>query len=291
MLEMKAIEKSYGKKQILQSIDLSIEDGVCYGLVGPNGAGKSTIMKIIAGIIHADHGSVRISKATSIGYIPQDICLEEQLSAKVNLAYFGKLYGLGGAHLKKRMDDVLKLVGLTERAEEKVATFSGGMKRRLHIACALLHEPQLILMDEPTVGIDPQSRQAIFTVLHQLQKDGATIIYASHYMEEVEQLCDVVAFIDGGKLMEEATLATLFKKYNQKQVYVKGLDPLPILAREDVVEEKAGGYVITSSTPYDVMTKLLEEQKQKAGDIDRLELVQTRLADVFFLLTGTQLRD
>src|SRR5699024_2128682 len=145
----------------------------------------STIMKIIAGIIHADHGSVNVNKNTTIGYIPQDICLEEQLSAKVNLAYFGKLYGLRGSHLKKRMDDVLRLVDLTERAEEKVATYSGEMQRRLHQACALLHEPRLILMDEPTVAIDPKSRLAIFTVLKQLQQDGATIIYASHHIEEV----------------------------------------------------------------------------------------------------------
>src|SRR5699024_9440701 len=207
------------------------------------------------------------------------------------LAYFGKLYGLRGSHLKKRMDDVLRLVDLTERAEEKVATFSGGMQRRLHIACALLHEPQLILMDEPTVGIDPQSRQAIFTVLKQLQQDGATIIYASHHIEEVEQLCDFVAFIDNGKLIEAAALETLFKKYNQQQVYVKGLDPLPALEKEEVSIEKAGGYLITSSTSYAVMTKLLEEQKRYATSIERLELVQTRLADVFFLLTGTHLRD
>src|SRR5690625_1062195 len=182
-------------------------------------------MKIIATVIQDYEGDVSFHSEkhgqqikTTLGYIPQEICLEQTVSALQNLYYFGKIYGLKGKQLKQRAEEVLSHIGLSERGNVKVLTFSGGMKRRLNIGCALMNDPNIIIMDEPTVGIDPQSRRYIFDMITQLKQSGCTIIYASHYMEEVEQLCDEVAFIDHGKIVESGTINHLLQKQDRKSV-------------------------------------------------------------------------
>ncbi|QKY71082.1 ABC transporter ATP-binding protein [Lentibacillus sp. CBA3610] len=293
MLTLKNIDKSYADDQALSGVSLNIPAGSCYGLVGPNGAGKSTLIKIIASIIHDHDGDVQFSNnKRRIGYIPQEIALEETLTARDNLYFFGKLYGLSGKTLKSRTDDVLSEIGLDNRGKDKVQTFSGGMKRRLNIGCAIMHEPNLIIMDEPTVGIDPQSRRYIFHMIERFKKEGSTIIYASHYMEEIEQLCDEAAFMDDGEVLENGTIETLLQNHAVPSIYVKGENCLP----DDVgeygsVTKKNGGYLIRTNDPLSAMEKVLSFCRKNNEKLDRLELVQPRLEDVFFSLTGSQLRD
>ena len=299
MLTIKKTSKSYGKTQALKDVSLSIPKGSCYGLVGPNGAGKSTLMKIIATIIQDYDGEVSFHNGkqgsdikSTLGYIPQEICLEQTVTAFQNLYYFGKIYGLKGKQLKQRAEEVLSYIGLSERGNEKVLTFSGGMKRRLNIGCALMNDPTVIIMDEPTVGIDPQSRRYIFDMITQLKQSGCTIIYASHYMEEVEQLCDEVAFIDHGKIAESGTIDHLLQKHAVPSIFIKGQNPLPEdIEQFGMISEENGGYLLTTTTPLVAMEYVLKHHLNNKQVLERLELVQPRLEDVFFLLTGNQLRD
>lgn len=299
MLTVNNIQKHYGSMQALIDISLTIPDGICYGLVGPNGAGKSTLMKIFASVIQDYKGEVRIGASTidrnmkeQIGYIPQEICLEQTLSALDNLYFFGKLYGLKGTQLKTRANEVLTDIGLSGRGNDKVITFSGGMKRRLNIGCALMHAPKIIIMDEPTVGIDPQSRRYIFQMIEQLRQKGCTIIYASHYMEEVEQLCDEVAFIDQGEIVENGSVESLLQKNASPSIFMKGENSLPENIRQfGTLESKDGGYLLATNTPLAAMEAVLNHCQRNNAQLEQLELVHTRLEDVFFSLTGSQLRD
>src|SRR5690625_2280986 len=256
-------------------------------------------MKIIATIIQDYDGEISFHNGklgphikSTLGYIPQEICLEQTVTALQNLYYFGKIYGLKGKQLKQRAEEVLSYIGLSERGNEKVLTFSGGMKRRLNIGCALMNDPKMIIMDEPTVGIDPQSRRYIFDMITQLKQSGCTIIYASHYMEEVEQLCDEVAFIDQGKIAESGTIDQLLQKYAVPSIFIKSKNPLPEeIEQFGTMSEKNGGYLLTTTTPLTAMEHVLKHYINKKQKIERLELVQPRLEDVFFSLTGNQLRD
>jgi ABC-2 type transport system ATP-binding protein len=221
MLEVVGLRKSYGNLTAVDGVSLRAGKAETIGLLGPNGAGKTTTVSIIAGLVRADAGEVRINGRTlssdvdpakrDIGLVPQDLGLYEEMSARENLHLFGALYGLDGAQLKRTMDEALDLVGLRERAKDKVMDFSGGMKRRLNLAAALLHDPQLLLLDEPTVGVDPQSRNAIFDNLEALKKRGKTLLYTTHYMEEAERLCDRLVIIDHGKVIADDTLQGLHK--------------------------------------------------------------------------------
>ncbi|WP_347861853.1 ABC transporter ATP-binding protein [Salimicrobium sp. PL1-032A] len=302
MIHVENISKHYGSTQALEAIDFQIEKGTCFGLVGPNGAGKSTLMKILSGILLDFEGDIRVgewkvSKDRStikqqLGYIPQDICLEETLTAYDNLFLFGNLYGLRRKELNPRMDEVLEQVGLTDRAKDKVVTFSGGMKRRLNIACALLHKPEIIIMDEPTVGIDPQSRNSIFALIHHLKKTGRTIIYSSHYMEEVEQLCDSIGLIDKGKLVEYGDMQSLLDKYRKPSLFISGVQITPEVLRSfGDVEEKGNGYLLNSSQPLLTLRDLVNYCHEQNLNPRRLELYHPRLEDIFFHLTGTELRN
>lgn len=299
LLTINKISKYYGDAEVLKQVSLTIPKGSCYGLVGPNGAGKSTLIKIIATIIQDYEGKVLFNSneldkhaKSKIGYIPQEICLEQTVSAIQNLYFFGKLYGLKGKQLQNRAQEVLSYIGLLDRGKDKVLTFSGGMKRRLNIGCALMNHPTTIIMDEPTVGIDPQSRRYIFDMINQLKQSGCTIIYASHYMEEVEQLCDEVAFIDDGKIVESGQVDTLLQKYAVPSIFIKGKNCLP----EDIdqfgtIGERKGGYLLSTKNPLVAMDKVLQYCRQNNRLLERLELVQPQLEDVFFSLTGNQLRD
>jgi ABC-2 type transport system ATP-binding protein len=221
MLDVTSIRKSYGDVLAVDGVSFRAAKGETVGLLGPNGAGKTTTVSMIAGLVRPDAGEVRIDGSVlrgdadpakrNLGLVPQDIALYEEMSARENLHLFGALYRMEGAKLKRAMDEALDLVGLSERAKDRVRDFSGGMKRRLNLAGALLHDPQLLLLDEPTVGVDPQSRNAIFDNLELLRKRGKTLLYTTHYMEEAERLCDRLVIIDHGKVIADDTLEGLHK--------------------------------------------------------------------------------
>jgi linearmycin/streptolysin S transport system ATP-binding protein len=219
VLTVSNLRRQYGDILAVNNVCFSVSKGECFGLLGPNGAGKTTTISIICGILRPDSGQVlidgqQITSDTSpikqrIGYVPQDLALYEELDAISNLRLFGALYHLSGDTLGKRIDEALTLTGLADRAHEPITRFSGGMKRRLNIGAALLHDPDLLIFDEPTVGVDPQSRNAIFDTLKALQSRGKTLIYTTHYMEEVERLCDRVAIMDHGQIIANDTLPGL----------------------------------------------------------------------------------
>ena len=299
MLTIQNVTKHYEKAEALKDISMAVPEGTCYGLVGPNGAGKSTLIKMITSIIRDYEGKIefneqRISDKTKQkwGYVPQDIVLEESITASGNLYLFGRIYGLKGNKLAQRTKEVLTLIGLSDRSKDKVFTFSGGMKRRLNIGCALMHNPELIIMDEPTVGIDPQSRQYIFQMIEELKTAGKTVIYASHYMEEVERLCDDVAFLDRGKLIEDGTVGKLLQQYAIPSIYIKAerISAEQLESYGDVSQEKDAFFIYTEEA-LPAMENLISYCREKKIDVERLELVRPRLEDVFFRLTGSNLRD
>lgn len=222
MLEARGLRKSYGTRAAVADVSLHVKAGEVLGLLGPNGAGKSTTVGMLCGLIAPDAGSVTIAGATlaadanafkrRIGLVPQDLALFEDLGARANIELFGALYGMPHARLKQRAAEVLALVGLTERARDRPATFSGGMKRRLNIACALVHDPDVLLLDEPTAGVDPQSRNAIFDSLEALKRQGKALVYTTHYMEEAERLADRIVIIDHGRVVASGTQAELARR-------------------------------------------------------------------------------
>ncbi len=221
MLEASELRKSFGDIVAVDGVSLKAGRGETIGLLGPNGAGKTTTVSMIAGLLRPDSGTVLINghalagdtdpAKRDIGLVPQDIGLFAEMSARENLHLFGALYGMDRSQRRRAVDAALDLVGLAERARDKVSEFSGGMTRRLNLAAALLHDPQLLLLDEPTVGVDPQSRNAIFDNLETLRKRGKTLLYTTHYMEEAERLCDRLVIIDHGKVIADDTLAGLHR--------------------------------------------------------------------------------
>ena len=222
MLALRSVTKRYGHLTALDGVSLDIARGEFFGLLGPNGAGKSTLMSLVAGLRAPDSGTLTLdgtaitsadpSTRTSLGLVPQSIALYEELSAEQNLKIFGQLYGLRGADLRARIDEALAAVQLSDRRKDQVKTFSGGMQRRLNLVASLLHRPKLLLCDEPTVGIDPQSRNAIFEFLEARARDGLTVIYSTHYMEEAARLCTRIGIIDHGKIHALGTLDELLTK-------------------------------------------------------------------------------
>ena len=216
MLDIKHLRKSFGSLVAVDDVSFALARGQLVGLLGPNGAGKTTTVSMIAGLVTPDNGEVLIDgarlrgdtdpKKRRIGLVPQDLALYDELSARANLRFFGALYGLSGAALEKAMISAMELVGLADRLTDRVATYSGGMKRRLNLAAGLLHDPDILLLDEPTVGVDPQSRNAIFENLELLKSRGKALLYTTHYMEEVERLADRIVVMDNGKVIAEDTL-------------------------------------------------------------------------------------
>jgi ABC-2 type transport system ATP-binding protein len=219
MLRVQNLRKAFGSLVAVDDVSFAIEGGQLLGLLGPNGAGKTTTVSMIAGLLTADRGEVlvggsRLVRDTDpvkrrIGLVPQDLALYDELSARDNLRFFGALYNLKGAALNQAIDRVLELVAIADRARDKVKTFSGGMKRRLNLAAGLLHDPDILLLDEPTVGVDPQSRNAIFDNLAALKRRGKALLYTTHYMEEAERLADRIVVIDHGKVIANDTLERL----------------------------------------------------------------------------------
>ncbi len=295
--------KNYGANTALDNISFSVNPGSCFGLLGPNGAGKSTTMKILTGIIEYDSGQVNVlgldSRALKdeirkqVGYVPQEITLYEKLTAYQNLIFFGEIYGVSRKELKERIPEVLEQVGLTEHANSVIKTFSGGMKRRINIAVALLHKPKLLILDEPTVGIDPQSRNHIFDMIKDLKNQGVTVIYSTHYMEEVETLCDEIAIIDHGKVIAQGILNEILDKYAPNAVYVESdqIIKSPEFAYSNKVSIKDRGWIIESSNVLATIQDITKKALEQNMIVKELEIVRPTLENVFLSLTGKSLRD
>jgi len=307
-LSVHDLQKSYGEIRAVDGVGFTIEAGEIFGLLGPNGAGKTSTISIIATLLPPDSGEVSINGTIAsssveykrrIGYVPQEISLSQRLTARENLVLVGRLYDLKGRKLAARVADTLEAVGLTDRAGDFVSTFSGGMKRRLNIAGALLHEPDLLLMDEPTAGVDPQARAYIFEIVEGLAAEGRAVLYTTHYMEEAQRLCRRIAIIDHGKILAIGTLAELIQRVKARRDVV--------MDAEDLSPEKASRLAHQlGDVPWtrdenrltlniaDATCSLLEVVRA-ADDVGiratQISLHEPNLETVFLDLTGRMLRD
>jgi ABC-2 type transport system ATP-binding protein len=309
MLEVRALKKAYGKIVAVDGVSLRADSAETIGLLGPNGAGKTTTVSMIAGLFPPDSGEVLIDGSPQrgdtdpvkrkIGLVPQNIALYDELTALDNLTFLGALYNLHGTVLKRAIAEALDLVGLADRAKDKVRTFSGGMKRRLNLAAALLHDPQILLLDEPTVGVDPQSRNAIFDNLETLKKRGKTLVYTTHYMEEAERLCDRIIIIDNGKVIANDTLNGLHRMLpvtNLLAIELEGPDgfkPESLLALPEVVSAevregtlRVGLHNLTTGAP-----AILRWLAESGYPYQHVTSERPDLETVFLTLTGRNLRD
>ena len=307
MLHVNDLWKSYDGRQVVAGMSLAAQPGQIVGLLGPNGAGKTTTVSMICGLTTADRGEVtlagnRITEDSSptkrrIGLVPQDIALYEELPAMRNLETFGALYGMSGSLLRERAAAALDLVGLADRAGEKPSTFSGGMKRRLNIACALVHDPDILLLDEPTVGIDPQSRNAIFDNLETLKARGKAMIYTTHYMEEAERLCDRIVIMDHGRVIANDTLAGLYRKLPASatlEIEMDGDVDTVALAHEPGVlnaVKKNGKLTVGLDSLSQSAANVLAWLAAKGHKVNRISSGKASLETLFLTLTGRQLRD
>ena len=311
MLEARGLFKSYGDRAVVADLSLDVGAGEIVGLLGPNGAGKSTTVAMLCGLVGADRGEIVIGTGASrlaldenahaakrrIGVVPQELSIYENLGAAANLELFGALYGLAGALLRERVDAALALVGLADRARDKPQSFSGGMKRRLNIAAALVHDPDVLIFDEPTVGVDPQSRNAIFDNLETLRDRGKALLYTTHYMEEAERLCDRVVIMDHGRVVASDTLASLYKRLpavETLELEVEGAVDLAALGAatgvtrptQDGTRLHVGVVELGRSAP-----ALLTWLAAHGHGVHRISSGRADLEDVFLSLTGRQLRD
>jgi ABC-2 type transport system ATP-binding protein len=309
VLEAKDLRKSFGDLQAVNGVTLHIAPGETYGLLGPNGAGKTTTISMIAGLLAADGGEVRVGgdvitpKAVGpkarMGLVPQELAIYPDLTAAENLAFFGRLYGMRGDDLKARVGRVLEVVGLTDRADDLTKEFSGGMKRRLNIGIGLLHSPELLILDEPTVGVDPQSRNAILEAVEELSRAGMAVLYTTHYMEEAERLCDRVGIIDQGEIKAEGTRRELVQLVGQKdRVSIEGNGPIAeavvVLANSEGVSEASADDHRISLLVEDAGSRLaaLLSAVSSAGlSVTGVEIEEPNLEAVFLHLTGKALRD
>lgn len=305
VLVARGLRKAYGDRVAVQDVGLVLRAGEVLGLLGPNGAGKSTTVGMICGLTVPDAGTVTLSGGVSlasdeagykrrIGLVPQDIALYEELPARMNVELFGALYGMAPALLKRRAGEVLDMVGLADRARDKPATFSGGMKRRLNIACALVHDPEVLLLDEPTAGVDPQSRNAIFDNLEMLKRAGKALVYTTHYMEEAERLADRITIVDHGRVVAEGTQAQLFARLPAAQtlhVEIAGepddaaLAGLPGVQRVGQRLDISVGDIGRDAGP------MLAALAQRGITVRGVASARATLEDVFLQLTGRALRD
>lgn len=307
MIAVSNLKKKYNDVEALKGISFTIGQGEFYGLLGPNGAGKTTTISIMSTIVEASEGDVTIAGydlkknpiecKKAIGVVPQEIALYDEMSAYDNLLFWGGLYNVPKQELIKRIEETLQLFGLSDRKHDKVKTYSGGMKRRINIASALLHKPKILFMDEPTVGIDPQSRNLIFEVIDKLHKEGMTFVYTTHYMEEAERFCDRIGIIDNGQIIAQGTLDELRKSSTMKESIVLTFTNLTDeyfnkikLDWKDLkrIEEVIHFY---SSNVKNDLAKIVLKCNEIGLDILHIDIQKINLETIFLSLTGKQLRD
>jgi ABC-2 type transport system ATP-binding protein len=309
VLECAGLRKSFDELVAVDGVGFHIARGETYGLLGPNGAGKTTTISMICGLLERDAGSVivdgqelttrSVGAKKAIGYVPQEIAIYPDLSARENLSFFGRMYGLGGDELKTRVDEVLETIGLADRASDKSDDFSGGMKRRLNIGIGLLHRPQLLVLDEPTVGVDPQSRNAILESVENLSTEGMAVLYTTHYMEEAERLCNRVGIIDHGKVVAEGTRRELIELVGQHdricvgatgdlETAAQAASSLAGIREAGVAEDRID---IIADSASDVLPEVLAAIGRAGASVQSAEVDEPNLEAVFLHLTGRALRD
>jgi ABC-2 type transport system ATP-binding protein len=309
ILSCRDLHKSYGDRRAVNGVGFDIAVGETYGLLGPNGAGKTTTISMVCGLLERDGGDVRVEgepltttttgPKSAIGFVPQDIAIYPDLTGGENLNFFGKLYGLRGKELARRADDVLEIAGLTDRRDDRTDRYSGGMKRRLNIAIALLHRPRLLILDEPTVGVDPQSRNAILSSVEALSTEGMAVLYTTHYMEEAERLCDRVGIIDQGEIKAEGTrreLVSMLGEHDKVSLAAHGeLDraakKLAQMKEIDDASARDGGIELIVSNASALLPAILQTTTEESATVTGVEVVEPDLEAVFLRLTGKALRD
>jgi ABC-2 type transport system ATP-binding protein len=296
MIQVRGLRKSYGTVVAVDNVSFEIQQGETFGLLGPNGAGKTTTIHVLTGALRADAGEVlingtpdptRLEVRRQIGIAPQALALYDQLTSEENLAFLGKLYGLRGAKLKERVQWGLEFAGLADRRGDRIATYSGGMKRRLNLACALIHNPTVIFLDEPTAGVDPQSRNYIFEGIANLAKQERTIVYTTHYMEEAQRLCDRVAIMDHGRILALNKVESLIKQFGGQAVIEAELEHLP--PEPARIPGRLDGLMLhfESDRPFEEGARMAAE----GVTFKTFHVEQPNLEGVFLALTGRRLRD
>ncbi len=311
ILEVKDLVKNYGDFQAVKGVSFNIEQGEIFSLLGPNGAGKTTTISMLSTLYTPTSGDATIAGHSitkkpmdvrnAIGVVPQDLALYEDLTARENLIFWGQMYGLSGSALKSRVEEVLEQIGLVDKAKDRVKTYSGGMKRRVNIGVGLLHKPRLLFMDEPTVGIDPQSRRAILDTVKDLNKKGMTVLYTTHYMEEAEELSNRVGIIDHGELIAIGTQKELTKQVGETETLVLHIgeneDPKALVTSFKSIKEVLEANVINNEisviTPSakDVLASVVTKANERGIKIHSIDIREPNLEAVFLHLTGRALRD
>jgi ABC-2 type transport system ATP-binding protein len=303
MIKADNLKKRFGNTIALDDVSFVVNKGETFGLLGPNGAGKTTIIRLLCGLTRPDGGKVTLDGKTdptlidvrsSLGVVPQTLAIYEELSARENLRFFGKIYGLSGRKLKERVTNCLEIAGLAQRSKERVSKYSGGMKRRLNMVCSFLHEPPLLLLDEPTVGVDPQSRNSIFDTIEGMKKQGRTIIYTTHYMEEAERICDRVAILDHGKILDMDTVHNLIVKHGgpsrveaEFEKDIPDLNKIKQLIGNKNIQLEETKIKFETSQPMESLAML----NRSGIPFKSLKVEMANLEDVFLNLTGRRLRD
>jgi ABC-2 type transport system ATP-binding protein len=308
-IEVLNLHRAFGDTQAVQGVSFKVQPGEIFSLLGPNGAGKTTIISMLSCLLHLDEGEARVmghsiredpmGVKSVLGVVPQEIALYEDLTAHENLTFWGKMYDLRGSVLKERVDEVLEVIGLKERAGERVSKYSGGMKRRVNIGVALLHKPQVIYMDEPTVGIDPQSRRNILDSVVALKDQGMTVLYTTHYMEEAQELSDHIAIMDHGKLIACGTHEELVKLVGEQTRLDLTLNVEAGTVLEDwqavpgvtQVSAENGLVTVLVEDSNQVLPRLFEATNRLSARITSVDIREPNLEAVFLHLTGRALRD
>jgi len=310
MLKVEDLSKNYGDLVAVDKVSFEAGKGAVFGLLGPNGAGKSTTINCISGLLQptsghasvAGHDVVSDGKAArrNLGVVPQDLALYEDLPAVENLRYWGKAYGLRGSELDARVAEVLETIGLADRAKDLPKEFSGGMKRRLNFGCGIVHKPKVLLLDEPTVGVDPQSRQRLFEMVEAERDAGACVLYTTHYMEEAERLCDSLAIIDRGKIIALGTVDELKAQLDARDVlqlngdFPSGLGAAVAergISDLEVISDEEGILTLTMTAASQHLPAIFESITAAGGTVNETSLRSPNLETLFLLLTGKELRE
>jgi ABC-2 type transport system ATP-binding protein len=309
MITVRSVSKSFGNIIALKNISFNIERGEIFGILGPNGAGKSTIVNILNTLVKPNEGDVIIDGVNIkndgetikliMGVVPQEIALYEELSAYENMMFWGGLYDIPKQELKKNVNKTLGIVDLVNRKDDRIKTFSGGMKRRINIACSLLHNPKILVLDEPTVGVDPQNRNHIFEVIEKLNNEGMTIIYTTHYLEEAERFCDNIAIIDVGHIIAHGTLKELRQISDVKDLLVIKLEHVTGEIIAGIISENPLFRFDSTSNTLKVecenigndTPKIINQIQNSGGVIERIYTQGTNLESIYLKLTGKELRD